>query len=112
MKSLLYLYLICIILCGNFKALAQDWDDFDPPPATEYGGPSPSGNDPPPPPPSPGFDPGPTTWDPSNGSPRPSFGGSAPSGVTLGSVVFKKTGKKKDLTKKNARKEELIKQNP
>jgi hypothetical protein len=114
MKLCFGLSVVCIIMCATFKVQAQDWDDFDPPPPTEYGGPQPGGAEPPPPPPPPnsGFESAPPLWDnPTGGrSSSPNFSNGA--GPQSGAVVFKKTGKKRDLTKKNPRLEELLKENP
>ena len=77
----------------------------------EYGGPQPGGMDPPPPPPISGFDSPPPVWDnPEIGNSPPKISGGP--GSSPGAVVFKKTGKAKDLSKKNQRKEELLKVNP
>lgn len=112
MKSFYKSFVFCFIMWAAIPIQAQDWDDFDPPPPVEYGGPQPGMDAPPPPPPPPSFDTPQPTWDNSVNIPpsRPSVGGGSDAG--LGPVRFKKTGKKRDLSKSNARKNELLKEDP
>lgn len=95
-----------LLIFFGVQAYAQDWDDFEPPPPADFGNIPP----PPPPPPAPMDDfNSPSDFRPStpgfSSSPQPS----TPK-IGLGAVVFKRTGKEKDLTKKNPRVEELLRQ--
>ncbi len=89
----------------------QDWDDFEPP-NSDFGISPP----PPPPPPIDPFIPPPRNDDfspPPPPSSPPSFGGTVPGNLSQppkarGPVAFNKTGEKKDLSKKNKRKEQLL----
>lgn len=108
MQSFVYIVLLLLLLSFGI-AKAQEWDDFEPPLPGDFG------NVPPPPPPQampPDIPPPPPSM---SDFPSPSSGGGFGGGVQKaskgsGAVVFKKTGKQKDLSKKNPRIEELLKE--
>ncbi|OQW53657.1 MAG: hypothetical protein A4S09_07065 [Proteobacteria bacterium SG_bin7] len=102
------LFFVFLFLVPTY-GLAQDWDDFEPPPPADFG------NIPPPPPPPPmnDFNPPPQdfrpppSFSPGNVGDGGSYGGSGGK-LSLGAVKFKKTGEKKDLNQMNPRIEELL----
>ncbi len=95
-----------LLIILAFSAQAQDWDDFEPPPPADFGNIPP----PPPPPPMDDFSNGGGNYAPQSPAFSNSLQPSPPPKIGLGAVVFKKTGQQKDLTKKNPRIEELLRQ--